>query len=167
MICMEVISIWFFNLCNWSYYFQLLCSCSWNILRPCVRCWKKITTRWSKFMNIFIFMEDYFEVARRGVLVTIVGNGHSFFYLVKHLIIIIIMSYRQHWSSWSSFAFRLYRPSLPIGLQGYILYRHWAVEYRFMCRSPQNYVAYEFVLVSPVLSCMSRSSNLDSFRDGS
>ena len=31
---------------------------------------------------------------------------------------------------------------------------------------PQKYIAYEFVLISPALSRMSGSSNLDSFCDG-
>ena len=45
--------------------------------------------------------------------------------------IIIIMSCRQHGSPRLSFATRFYRPSLPVGPQGYILYRHRAVVYRF------------------------------------
>ena len=36
----------------------------------------------------------------------------------------------------------------------------------FLCRGPQKYVTYEFVLISPAVSGMSDSSNLDSFRDG-
>ena len=35
-----------------------------------------------------------------------------------------------------------------------------------MCRGPQEYIAYEFILTSPAVSHMSDSSNLDSFRDG-
>ena len=35
-----------------------------------------------------------------------------------------------------------------------------------MWRGPQEYVTYEFVLTSPVVSLMSGSSNIDSFRDG-
>ena len=35
-----------------------------------------------------------------------------------------------------------------------------------MWRGPQEYIAYEFVPTSPVVSRMSGSSNLDSFRDG-
>ena len=38
--------------------------------------------------------------------------------------IIIIMSHYQHGSPWPSPATLLYRPSLPVGLQGYILYPH-------------------------------------------
>ena len=34
-----------------------------------------------------------------------------------------------------------------------------------MWRGPQEYVTYEFVPTSPAVSCVSRSSNLDSFRD--
>ena len=44
------------------------------------------------------------------------------------------MSRRQHWSPWPSPAIRLYRPSLPRALQGYILYRHRAVVYVFAGR---------------------------------
>ena len=35
-----------------------------------------------------------------------------------------------------------------------------------MWRGPQEYITYEFVLTSPVMFCMSVSSNLDSFREG-
>ena len=35
-----------------------------------------------------------------------------------------------------------------------------------MWRGPWEYVAYEFVLTSPAVFCMSGSSNLDSFHDG-
>ena len=34
-----------------------------------------------------------------------------------------------------------------------------------MWRGPQEYIVYEFVLTSPAVSCMSGSSNLDSFHD--
>ena len=47
------------------------------------------------------------------------------------VIIIIIMSHRHRGSPWPSPATRLYRLSLPVGLQGYILYRHRAIVYRF------------------------------------
>ena len=35
-----------------------------------------------------------------------------------------------------------------------------------ICGGPQEYITDEFVLASPVVSCVSGSSNLDSFRDG-
>ena len=41
--------------------------------------------------------------------------------------IIIIMSYHQRGSPWPSPATLLFRPSLPVGLQRYILYRHRVV----------------------------------------
>ena len=50
---------------------------------------------------------------------------------IKYIIMIIILSCYQHRSPWVSLTTRLYRPSLPEGLQGYILYRHKAVVYRF------------------------------------
>ena len=34
-----------------------------------------------------------------------------------------------------------------------------------MCGGPQEYITYEFVPASPSVSCMSGSSNLNSFRD--
>ena len=51
----------------------------------------------------------------------------------KHYIIIIItiMSRRQQGSPWTSLNTLLYRPSLLVGLQGYILYRHRAVVHGF------------------------------------
>ena len=45
--------------------------------------------------------------------------------------IIIIMSRCPHGSPWPSLAIRLYCPSLLGGLQGYILYQHRAVVYKF------------------------------------
>ena len=66
-----------------------------------------------------------------------------------------------------------YHPLLPAGLQGYIgtklLYvgSSWS---SWLCSSmwmgPQEYSPFEFVPTSPAVSCMSRSSNLNSFRDG-
>ena len=46
--------------------------------------------------------------------------------------VIIIVLRCQHGSPWPSLATRLYRQLLPGGLQGYILYRHRAVVYRFL-----------------------------------
>ena len=43
----------------------------------------------------------------------------------------IIMSRCQHESPWPFHATRLYRPLLPGGIQGCILYIHWAILYRF------------------------------------
>ena len=34
-----------------------------------------------------------------------------------------------------------------------------------MCGGPQEYISYEFVSASPAVSCMSGSSNLNSFRE--
>ena len=42
------------------------------------------------------------------------------------------MSRCQHGSSWPSLDSRLYLPLFPGGLQGYILYRHKVVVYRFL-----------------------------------
>ena len=88
---------------------------------------------------------------------------------------IIIMSRHQHGYTWPSPATLLYRPSLPVGLPGYILYRHRAVVCRFSLvvlpllvhmKCPLEYVTYEFVPTSPAVSCMSSLSNLDSLCDG-
>ena len=60
------------------------------------------------------------------------------------------------------------------GLQGYIPYPHIAAEFMFVLVAllllvhmwgPQEYISYELVPDSPAVSCMSGSSNLDSFRD--
>ena len=85
--------------------------------------------------------------------------------------IIIIMSRPQHGCPGPSLITRLYRPSLLVGLQGHILWRHRAVVCRFLlCLSMWSdsleYVAYEFALTSPAVSCISGSSYFDSFRDG-
>ena len=51
--------------------------------------------------------------------------------LTIYLVDIIMMSCCQHGSPWPSLATRLYRPLLPGGLQGYIMYRHRDAVYRF------------------------------------
>ena len=90
------------------------------------------------------------------------------------ILLIIIMSRHQYESPWPSPATPLYRSSLPVDLQGYILYWLRAIECRslldvLLCSSMwgglQEYATYEFISTSPSVSCMSGSSNLDSFRD--
>ena len=71
----------------------------------------------------------------------------------------------------SSLATNLYRRLLSGELPVYILHRHRAVVYRSsnlcssMWRGPQEYIAYEFVLIYPAVSCKSGSSHLGSFHD--
>ena len=89
-------------------------------------------------------------------------------------VIITIMSYSQHGSPWPSLATHLYRPSLPGGFPGYILYRqllYIGSSWLFclcssMWRGPQGYIAYEFILTSSAVSHISGSSNVDSFCEG-
>ena len=74
-----------------------------------------------------------------------------FFLLSKKLItitIIVVTSCHQHGCSGPSFATPLYRPSLPVGIQGYILYQHRAV----VCRS--------YMAVLPLLVHVKRSTGL-------
>ena len=54
-----------------------------------------------------------------------------FVYLISERQIIIITSRRQHGYPWPSLAISPCRPLLPVGLQGYIPYRHRAAVYRF------------------------------------
>ena len=61
---------------------------------------------------------------------------------------------------------------VPADLQGYIPYRHRAVRSSWspcLCsvtwRGPLKYIPYELVPTSPFVSCMSGSSNFDSFHD--
>ncbi len=83
---------------------------------------------------------------------------------------IIIKKRHQHGYPWSSPATLLYRPSLPVGLQGYILLYVCSSWSSYLCssmwRGPLEYVTSEFVPTSPAVSRMSGSSNLDGFRDG-
>ena len=91
------------------------------------------------------------------------------------IIILIIMSCHKHRFPWLSLSLslssRLHRQPLPACLQGYILYQYRYVVDRFLLftqqlwRGPLEYVTYKFVLLSPVVSLMSGSSNLDCFRD--
>ena len=80
----------------------------------------------------------YNSLIEKSFLWAEIYEEHAVFHLSKTLIlghfnviIIIIMSRCQHGSPWPSPATDLYRPSLPVGLQGYILYQHRAVVCRF------------------------------------
>ena len=80
--------------------------------------------------------------------------------LTTNNVIILIMSRCQHGSPSPFLTTRLYRPSLPGGLQGYILYRHRAVVYRlllvvllFLVHVKES-AAYEFIHTS--LACLVR-----------
>ena len=89
-------------------------------------------------------------------------------------ITITIMSTLQHRSPRPSLDIRLHRPSHPAGLPVYILYWHRAVIYRFklvvlpllVYVKGSTVVCHKFVLTSPAVSRMSRSSNSDSLCDG-
>ena len=82
------------------------------------------------------------------------------------------MSCRQHGYPWPSLATSPYRSSPPADLQGYITYPHIAAVCVFalvvllllgyMWRS----IGVHHLWARPAVSCMSSSSNLDSFRDG-
>ena len=85
------------------------------------------------------------------------------------------MTRRQHRSPWPAVTTRLYRPSLPVGNKAtfcigtyllYIGFSWFSCLCSSMWRSPQEYIADEFVLTSTAESGMSGSSNFDSFRDG-
>ena len=84
----------------------------------------------------------------------------------------IILSRRQHGSPWPSLATRLYRPSLPRGLPGYILYRHRLVLYRFLLAvlpllvHVKGSTGVYHLRVHPYFCSISVLSNFDSFRDG-
>ena len=51
-------------------------------------------------------------------------------------VFIILMSRRQQRSPWPSPATCLYRPSPPVGIQGYILYQHKTVVYKILAGGP-------------------------------
>ena len=89
--------------------------------------------------------------------------------------IIIMMSCSQHEFPSPSHTTILYHSSLPVGLPGYILYRHrTAVDKYYLAvqpllvhvRGPKNYIVYEFILTSSAVSYLSGLSNLDGFRNG-
>ena len=87
-------------------------------------------------------------------------------------IIIIILSFHLHGYPWAYLSTPPFRSSLQAGPQGYIPYPHGAALCRFelvalaMSGGPLENIAYELVTASPAVSCMSGSSNFDSFRDG-
>ena len=92
----------------------------------------------------------------------------------NYFIIIIILSCHQHGYPWPSFATHPYCSSLLVGPQGYIQYPHRAAVCRF---EPVSLPLLDHVRgsigehhlwarpASPAVSCMSGSSNFDSFRD--
>ena len=76
------------------------------------------------------------------------------------------MSRRQCGYPWPSLAISPYHSSPPAGLQGYILCPHIVAVCRFVLVvpllhihmwGPQEYIAYELVLASPAVSCVSGS----------
>ena len=88
---------------------------------------------------------------------------------------IIILSRNQHGYSWPSLTTAPYRSSLPVGPEATsrILRELLNVSskwlpcfYMAIWRVPLENIIYEHVPTSPAFSCMSGSSNLDSFRDG-
>ena len=96
---------------------------------------------WWWYIYIYIYKECTISVIKHMVWFGLVWFGcYDLSIIVRYLmtnlaylyiiIIIIIMSRHQHWSPWPSPATLLYRPSLPVGLQGYIPYKHTAAEYR-------------------------------------
>ena len=90
---------------------------------------------------------------------------------INHLIIIIMLC-RQHGYPWHYLATPPNRSLLLAGPQGYIPYPHSAAVFRFdlllfgYVRGSIGAITYELVSASPAVSCMSGSSNLDSFPDG-
>ena len=118
-----------------------------------------------EFVNVFLFSSLFFPFVWFGLVSLF--NGISTF--------IIIMSCRQHGFPWPSLATSPYRSSLPVGLQGHISYPHIAAECMFelvvllLLGHMWGSIGvhhYELVPASPAVSCISGSSNLDSFRDG-
>ena len=94
-----------------------------------------------------------------------------YIYIYIYIYNIYIMSCRQHGYLWPSLATSSYRSSRLAGLHGYIPYPHRAVVCMFelavlLFARQYEYIIYELVPASPAVSCMSGSSNLDSFRDG-
>ena len=90
--------------------------------------WRVRTNRNVWFWPLVSFFLRKF---RRIVAVTIRWSKDTLLKEEYAFIIIIIMSHLQHGYPWPSPATLLYRPSLPVGLQGYILHRHRTVACRF------------------------------------
>ena len=79
-----------------------------------------------------------------------------------YIIIIILMSYRQHGYPWPSLATSRYRSSPLAGLQGYIPYPHRAAVYMFELVvllllghmwGPYGYLYINTVIFSNIFSC--------------
>ena len=132
---------------------------------------------WVKLWVFILFYYHYYYYYIRKILwhfsAFLCIEHPKFFsatFQLNFIYITIIMSGCQNGSPWPSFATRLYRPSLPGGLQGYILYRHRAVIYRFLpfvlplLVHVKGSTGVCHLWVRPVASHMSGSSNLDSFR---
>ena len=99
--------------------------------------------------------------------------GNILIWLLRNIIIILLC--HQLWYLWPSLATSPYHSSLLAGPQGCIpiltelLYvgSSWSPCFSSaMCGGPSENITYELVPASPVVSCMSGSSNFNSFRDG-
>ena len=172
----DIIHLWFKNAftygrcCHSNRFFILRNHTRKVVPRAYHSCWNPFYIRhlFGSFSFSFIFFMRY---CTKALETNVIYNSAEYIYIYIY-IYIIIMSRHQHGSLWSSPATLLCRPSLPVGLQGYIQYRHRAVcmyvltgRPAFACpsmwRGPQEYITYEFVPTSPAVS---GSSKLDSFR---
>ena len=94
-----------------------LLRCRWYILQP----------QLTGLSTDLVLMPGYYK----GFKVFSTETNISYMNGPWLIIISIIMSCHQHRSPWPSPTTLLYHPSLPVGLLGYILYRHRAVVCRF------------------------------------
>ena len=132
------------------------------------------------FKTICIKRPKYYTYIE-SITVKLVRLSIYFFLKVLHLtkmwyiIIIIIMSHRQRGSPGPSsgpfsivHCFRqVFRATSRIGTELLYVGSSWSsCLCSSMWKGPKEYVTYEFVFISPAVSRMSGSSNLDSFRDG-
>ena len=82
--------------------------------------------------NQKLLLKKYFETLTFNVIrERLYTHTYTYTPIYIYIIIIIIMLRCRHGSPWPSPSCSLYRPLLPEGLPGYILYRHRAVLYRF------------------------------------
>ena len=130
----------------------------------------------SIYLSIYIYIYIYICNDSLANTSSFSWGTVNHYFSITFSVYLSTMSRYQHGYPWTSLATPSYSPLLPVGLQKYIPNQHKAAVCRFELvvlsllvhiKGPQEYITYELVPTSPIVSRMSGLSNLDNFRDGS
>ena len=119
---------------NFHFLSQILALSTWRFSNKSREWWEELSSEpFYSFITpplfqirLFLFIFIIMEIMFLSVTET-TPQLPQVIYIIFSMSIHTMMSHRQHGPPWPSLATCLYRPSLPVGLQGYILYRHRAV----------------------------------------